>query len=162
MSVTRDIPRTWVKPRAVMAELLARGQRDDMAFIFLIVACLVVFVAQLPRLSREAVETGQDFMVLMGGTLMAWIFIAPLLFYAVAALVRVIAKLLGGGGTWYSSRLALFWSLLAVSPAFLLHGLTAGFIGPSSIQADIVGFVILFAFAWVWLGCLSVSEKKHV
>ena len=30
------------------------------------------------------------------------------------------------------SRLALFWALLAVSPAMLLAGLTAGLVGPGA------------------------------
>ncbi|MEL6585830.1 MAG: YIP1 family protein [Pseudomonadota bacterium] len=160
MSVTRDIPRAWIKPRAVMAELLNRGERDDMAFIFLIVACVLVFVAQLPRLSREAFETGEEFLPLMGGTLMAWVFLAPLMFYALAALSRVVARLFGGKGTWYRARLALFWSLLAVSPAMLLHGLTAGFLGPATPQADIVGALVLAAFFWIWLGSLVTAERS--
>ena len=160
MSVTRDIPRAWARPRAVMAEHLARGAQEDRAFAFLILGCLMVFVAQLPRLSREAYLTQGDFMVLMGGTLMAWIFVAPLLFYAIAAASRLAARLVGGRGTWFGARLALFWSLLAVSPAMLLHGLTAGFVGPSA-ALTLVGGIVVAAFAWIWLNSLLVAETAH-
>lgn len=160
MSVSRDIPRAWIKPRAVMRDLLARGKHEDMAFVFLMIGCFMVFVAQLPRLSREAFETGQDFMVLMGGTLMAWVFIAPLLFYGIAALSHLVAKAVGGGGSWFGARLALFWSLLAISPGMLLHGLTAGFIGPGP-ALSLVGIVVLVAFCWIWIGSLSVVERPE-
>ncbi|WP_371153330.1 YIP1 family protein [Jannaschia sp. 2305UL9-9] len=141
-----------------MRDLLAQGQREDMAFVFLIIGCFMVFVAQLPRLSREAYETGQDFMLLMGGTLMAWIFVAPLLFYGLAAISHLVARAVGGGGTWFGARLALFWSLLAVSPAMLLHGLTAGFIGPGP-ALSLVGLIVLMAFLWIWIGGLTVVER---
>lgn len=160
MSVTRDIPRAWARPRIVMAEHLARGAQEDRAFVFLILGCLMVFVAQLPRLSREAFLTGADFMVLMGGTLMAWVFVAPLLLYALAALSHLVARALGGRGSWFGARLALFWSLLAVSPAMLLHGLTAGFVGPST-ALTLVGLVTLGAFGWIWLNSLIVAEIAH-
>lgn len=160
MSVTRDIPRTWFRPRRVMAEHLARGPQEDRAFLFLAVACLLVFVAQLPRLSRESHLSGTDFMPQMGGTLMAWIFVAPLLFYAVAALSHLAAKAIGGAGTWFGARLALFWTLLAISPAMLLHGLTAGFIGPSP-ALNLVGGLVLGGFIWIWLNTLYVAETFH-
>lgn len=160
MSVTRDIPRAWARPRVVMAEHLARGAREDRAFVFLLVGCLLVFVAQLPRLSREAFLGGEDFMLLMAGTLMAWVFVAPALFYLVAAVAHLGARALGGRGSWFGARLALFWALLAVSPAMLLHGLTAGFVGPST-ALTLVGFVTLGAFGWIWINSLIVAETSH-
>ena len=160
MSVTRDIPRAWARPRAVMAEHLARGAQEDRAFVFLFLGCLLVFVAQLPRLSREAFLAGEDLMVLMGGTLMAWVFVAPLLFYGLAALSHVAARVVGGRGSWFGARLALFWSLLAVSPAMLLHGLTAGFVGPSA-ALSLIGLLTLVAFGWIWLNSLIVAETDH-
>ena len=160
MSASRDIPRAWARPRAVMAEHMARGVGEDTAFVFLMVGCALVFVAQLPRLSREAFETGGDFMFLMGGTLMAWLFVAPLVFYALAALAHLVARAMGGGGTWLSARVATFWALLAAAPAWLLHGLVAGFIGPGP-QHQVVGFIALAGFLWIWLNSLSVAEARH-
>ena len=158
MSVTRDIPRSWVSPRVVMAEHMARGLSEDRAFVFLVIGCLVVFVAQLPRLSREAFLTDGDFMLTMGGTLMAWVFIAPLLFYGIAAISHVVARVFGGHGTWLGARVALFWTLLAISPAMLLHGLTAGFVGPGP-ALSLVGLVVLAGFVWIWINSLRVAER---
>ena len=141
-----------------MRRLLDMGQREDRALAFLMSACAIVFVAQLPRLAREAHLTGQELDMLMGGTLLAWLMIAPLMFYALAGLSHLVAKLLGGQGTWYGARLALFWSLLSSTPVMLLHGLVAGFIGPGpALQA--VGILWLGVFFWFWISSLVQAER---
>lgn len=96
--------------------------------------------------------------MLMGATLMAWIFIAPLLLYAIAFAARGIGKVLGGQGSAYGARIALFWALLASSPLMLLHGLTAGFIGPG-IELQIVGLVWLLVFVWFWISGFLAAER---
>jgi hypothetical protein len=157
MPVTSDITATYRGPGRVMDRLLAAGEREDRALAFLMAFCALVFIAQLPRLSREAHLTGGDLNMMMGGTLMAWIFIAPLLLYLVAALSHIVARLFGGQGSWYGARLALFWSLLASSPLLLLHGLVAGFIGPGP-SLQLVGAIWLAVWAWFWLMCLRRAE----
>jgi hypothetical protein len=158
MSVTRDIRRAWIRPQTVMAEHMARGSYDDRAFLFLMIGCVMVFVAQLPRLSRVATETDGDLMLLMGGTLMAWVFVAPLLLIALSALSHLVARVLGGAGGWASARLALGWSLLACAPAFLLHGLAGGFLGPAHPGFTLVGGIALGGFFWLWLNSLYIAE----
>ena len=141
-----------------MAERLAEGRREDRAFAFLIAACALIWVAQWPRLSREAHLTEAELQPLMGGALLGWLLIAPILLYGVAALSHIAARLVGGRGTWYGARLALFWSLLAVAPAWMLHGLTAGFIGPGP-ALSIVGAALVAAFLWIWINALLVAER---
>lgn len=158
MPVTSDIVASYRGPGRVMARLLAMGQREDRALAILMAGCAVVFVAQLPRLAREAHVTGQELNMLMGASLLAWVMIAPLLFYVLAALSHLLARLLGGRGSWYGARLALFWSLLASSPLMLLHGLVAGFIGPG-LESDIAGALWLAVFLWFWLFNLRRAER---
>ncbi|WP_297772271.1 YIP1 family protein [uncultured Roseovarius sp.] len=157
MPVTRDIVATYRGPRRVMRRLLDMGQREDRALVMLIAACVVVFVAQWPRLAREAHLTGEALNPLLGGALLAWVFIAPLLLYALALLSHAIAKVFKGAGTAYGARLALFWAFLAASPLILLHGLVAGFIGPGA-GLQLVGFVWFAAFGWFWLAGLIEAE----
>ncbi|MEY8831223.1 YIP1 family protein [Sedimentitalea sp. XS_ASV28] len=158
MSVTSDITATYRGPRRVMRRLLSMGEREDRALVILMGACLIVFIAQMPRLSREAHLTGQELNMLLGGALLGWIFLAPLLLYALAALSHLIARLIGGRGSWYGARLALFWSFLASTPVLLLHGLVAGFIGPGpGLQA--VGLIWLVVFAWFWIASLLQAEE---
>ncbi|WP_371224284.1 YIP1 family protein [Roseovarius sp. 2305UL8-3] len=150
MPVARDIAATYRGPRRVMRRLLAMGPREDRALVILMAACVVVFIAQWPRLSREAHLTGQELNPLLGGTLMAWIFIAPLLFYAIAFLSHLVLRALGRKCDAFATRMALFWALLASTPLILLHGLVAGFIGPG-IELQIVGVLWLVVFLWFWL-----------
>jgi Yip1 domain len=160
MPVTRDITATYLRPARVMRRLLAMGQREDRALIILMVACVIVFVAQMPRLARESHMSGQDLDMLMGGALLGWLFLAPLFFYALAGLSHMIARLLGGQGDWFGARLALFWALLASTPLLLLHGLVAGFIGQGP-QLQVVGVIWLVLFVWFWMAGLRQAERAE-
>jgi hypothetical protein len=158
MSVTSQILATYRNPRRVMRGMLAAGRREDRALAILVAGCVLAFVAQWPRLARDAYVQDAELDVLLGGALMAWIFIAPLLLYVLAALSRLAAAALRGQGTHYSARLALFWSWLAAAPVLLLHGLTAGFVGPGP-ALDLIGLIWFGLFGWFWLSCLTVSER---
>lgn len=158
MAVSRNITATYRGPGAVIRDLLALGPREDRALAYLMAACAIVFVAQMPRLAREAHLTGQELNMLLGATLMAWLFIAPLLLYIVAALSHLAARALRGVGSFYGARLALFWALLASSPLILLHGLVAGFIGPG-LELQVVGLIWFLIFGWFWIGGLLAAEK---
>ena len=157
MPVAADIVATYRGPRRVMRRLLNMGPREDRALAMLMAGCIIVFVGQWPRLAREAHLTGQELNPLLGGALMAWIFIAPLLLYALALVTHLISRALGGQGTGYGARMALFWSFLAASPLILLHGLVAGFVGPG-IQLQIVGALWLAVFGWFWITNLREAE----
>lgn len=159
MAITRNIAATYRGPGRVVQRLLSLGEREDRALAYLMGACVLIFIAQLPRLAREAHLTGQELNMLMGATLMAWVFIAPLLFYVIAFLARLVAQVLGGKGTAYGARLVLFWALLATTPLILLHGLIAGFIGPG-VQLQLVGIVWCATFLWFWIGGTLVQEKR--
>jgi hypothetical protein len=156
MTATTDIVASYRGPGRVVARILAVGPREDRALIFLMIGCLMVFVAQTPRLAREAHLAEADLNILLGGSLMAWLFVAPLLLYVIAGLTHLIARAVGGKGTAYGARIALFWALLATSPLILLHGLTAGFIGPG-LELNIVGVLWVLAFFWFWISGLRVA-----
>lgn len=150
MPVTTDLVATYRGPRRVVRRLLDMGPREDRALVILVASCVVVFVAQWPRLAREAHVAGQELNPMLGGALLAWIFFAPLLLYGLAFLSHVVSRALGGRGTAYGARVALFWAFLAASPLILLHGLVAGFVGPGpGLQA--VGLLWVVVFMWFWL-----------
>lgn len=158
MAVTADIVATYGGPGRVMARMLAGPAREDRALVILMVGCVVMFIAQMPRLSREAHLSGQELNMLLGGALLGWVFIAPLAFYALAGLTQLGAHLTGGRGNGYGARLALFWALLAASPLVLLHGLVAGMIGPGpGLQG--VGVIWLAAFLWFWVAGFRAAQK---
>ncbi len=162
MALTTDMAATYRSPRRVMRKQLAMGQREDRALMYLLLGCGIIFIAQWPRLRREAfLDDAVPFDALVGGALMAWLFLAPLLLFALAALSRVVAKLLGGQGTWYTARLALFWSLLAASPLWLLNGLVAGFIGPG-LELNLTSFMSITVFLVFWGLSLVETESARV
>lgn len=153
MPVTHDIVATYRRPRVVMRRLLALGPREDRALVILIAGCVIMFVAQWPGLSRQAHETGEELNMLLGASLMAWLFIAPLLFYLLAAMSQGVMWALRRPVAGYAARMALFWAFLASSPLILLHGLVAGFVGPG-LEERIVGAIWLVVFFWFWLSNL--------
>jgi hypothetical protein len=159
MAVTADITATYRGPRKVIARLLSHGQREDRLLAFLMGACVLLFCGRLPALARQAHLEGSDQNMLMGGTLLAVVFILPLVLYALAWLVHLVARAVGGRGDSYNARLALFWALLASSPVALLHGLIAGFIGPGP-GLQIVGLIWFALFMWFWIGGMIQAYRS--
>lgn len=161
MSTAQAILRSYRAPRTVMRSHLARGVGEERALAWVMIACLLFFVAQLPALSRQShlAADGPPFEALAGGAFLGTVLIAPLLFYGLAAISHLIARAFGGQGTWLEARLALFWGLMAATPLVLLRGLVAGFIGegPSLSVTSLVAFA---AFLFVWLNGLITVERK--
>ncbi|WP_010138269.1 hypothetical protein [Oceanicola sp. S124] len=158
MSLMRNIASSYRTPGAVLEGLLSEGPREDRALALCMGGCVAMFVAQWPRLAREAHLSGEDLQMLLGGALLGLVFILPLVLYLLAGLSRLVARVLGGQGTGYGARLALFWALVAATPLMLLHGLVAGFIGPGAAKS-LVGLLWLLAFGWIWLGGLLRIER---
>ena len=139
--------------------MLDRGPDEGRALAILMGACALIFVAQAPRLAREAhlnPEVPLD--ARLGVTLFALIFMAPLMFYAIAGISHLVARLLGGEGTWFGARMALFWALLATTPAMLLHGLAAGMLGPVSATTGLQ-LVVAVVFVTLWINMLIEAER---
>jgi succinate dehydrogenase/fumarate reductase cytochrome b subunit len=167
MSISNDVLRAWVRPRAVMRRLLDAGEKENRALAILMAGCLLIFVGQWPRLVRlsegfdlpagaEASELSQ----LIAYSLVSWLIVWPLIFYIFAGIKRILARAVKGRGTGYGARLALFWAVLASSPAALLYGLLAGFNG-ETIGTQVVGAVWLAGFAWIWVQSLRESESGN-
>lgn len=181
MSVAGDIVATYRRPGQVMARLLGAAPAEGRALALLMGACLLMFVAQMPRISREAATQAERGLricaeqniaaadcdapreaLLAGaaGALMGWIFIAPLLFYTLAWLVHGALRLARASGTAssYGTRLTLFWALLAATPLFLLQGLVAGVIGAGP-QMTLVGVAAWAAVLWFWTAGLRTLRR---
>ncbi|MGG7646354.1 YIP1 family protein [Rhodovulum sp. YNF3179] len=161
MSVARDILRTYRAPRETLRRLLSDGPSEGRALTWLMAAAVLLFAAQLPALAREAHLSGGDppFAALASGALLGAVVIAPLMFYGLAALSHLVARIFGGQGGWLGARIALFWALLAAAPLMLLRGLVAGFIGAGpalTITGSLAGGVFLF----FWLAGLFEAERR--
>ena len=157
-SVAQDILRAYVAPVRVFRARVGGEVREDRAIVVLMVACILIFIAQWPRLERLAFATGQELAPLIGATLFGWLFIVPLVAYALGTASHLLARLFGGKGSGYSARFALCWALLVASPLWLFWGLVAGFIGPG-LHLTLVGAVALAAFLVHWGLNLWVAER---
>lgn len=154
MAVTSEILATYRRPGRVMARLMSDGAREDRAFAILLGACVVMFVARWPSISREAFLAGEEPQARMAGALLGVVFILPLLCYTVALISQGVIRLFGGRSNGYGTRMALFWALLAASPLTLLAGLVAGFIG-EGVELTMTGALWFAVFLWFWMAGLK-------
>lgn len=159
MSLVPDIVESWRAPARVTRRHLTRPRSEAFIFTFLITFLLVAFIAQWPvaaRLSHLNPEVPLlQRMVAAGLGLLATL---PL-WYALAALSRLIAGALGGQGSWYGARLALFWALASITPAMLLMGLATAFLGQGP-QTTVLGAVIAAVFMIRWSVMLRETERR--
>lgn len=159
MPVSSDIVATYRGPGRVVRRLLDMGPREDRALIFVMAFCVVAFFAQMPSLARRAHLEQVELNMLLGGALLGTVFILPLFFYTLALVSHWAARLVGGQGSAYGARLALFWALLSSAPLVLLNGLVAGFIGPGPAQT-LVGLIWVAVFVWFWLSGLRQAQRS--
>ncbi|HVG49461.1 MAG TPA: YIP1 family protein [Rubellimicrobium sp.] len=160
MGVAADILRSLRHgPRVVVREQLAQGPNESRALAFLMIGCALIFVAQWPRLMREAQLTGDDFTRLVAYALLGWLAIWPLVFYGLATVAHALSRAMGGQGTPFGARLAMFWSWLAAAPLGLLTGVLAGFTG-ASLLTNLAGasWIIVFAAFW-WQSQREAAQR---
>lgn len=158
MSVTNDMIAAYRRPGRVMDRQMNSGAGEERALIFLMASCVVVFISNMPVISRTAHLEQIEMGPLLGASVLAWLFVAPLVFYVLAAVLRVVLRALGCKASWFHVRLALFWTMLAGTPLILLNGLTGGLIG-SGIEQNIVGAVWFASFLWILFGSLRAVCK---
>jgi hypothetical protein len=158
MTVTTDMVATWRRPRAILRQHLARGRSEPFAVSLLLVFMALAFIGQWPVAAREAFFAGEA-SALPRILPRAFAVLALIPFwYLLAALSHVVARAMGGQGTWYSARIALFWALAAIGPLMLLQGLVWGMVGPGP-ALSLVSVAVGLAFLWLWATLLHEAER---
>lgn len=158
MSVSTDLVATWRRPREILRQHLARGRSEPFAFSLLLVFLVLVFVGQWPAAARDAFLANEPSAApRILARALAVLATIPF-WYALAALGRLVARAMGGQGTWYSARIALFWALAVSGPLMLFQGLVAGMIGPGPALTA-VSVLIGAAFLWLWATLLHEAER---
>jgi len=165
MGVTDDILRTLrAGPREVVRDHLALGEQESRAFAFLMLGCAIVFVAQWPQLTLRSRSEGIELDRLVVYALLGWLMAWPLAFYFLAWLTHGASRLMGGRGTPFGARLALFWSWLAASPLALLGGAAGGLSG-SQAANNLLAIVWVGVFAAFWSAAqreAATGPRGHV
>ncbi|MFT3972602.1 MAG: YIP1 family protein [Amaricoccus sp.] len=159
------IARTWAGPRRAMAGRMAAGLSESRALADLMLACGLLFVASLPDARRAAAglagETGDPFAAAVAAHLFAWVALAPLAAYGVAALAHLVARLFGARGGFLPARSALFAALLAGTPVALglaLLGVLGDAVPALLPVVRLVGYAGVAA--WLWLAGASLLEAE--
>mgnify|MGYP003625785284 CR=1 FL=1 len=162
MAVTTQILRTYRHPRRVMRGLIEANAADNRpearGLVYLLLGCVLIFISQIPGLVAVA-DRGADAAprdARLAITFFAWLFIWPLIFYALAGLSHLLARIMGGKGRGADARLALFWTVLAVSPLFLFRGLAE--IAGNTAAILVINLVVAAAFIVIWAASLIEAE----
>ncbi len=161
MPVSRDIAAMYRRPRTVVRGLADMGVREDRAIAWLMIGCFLVFLSRLPALQRGAVQTGSDFQQDTIYAFFALMMVAPLLFYLIAFIAFLGAKVVRPAATTYGARLAVFWGWLAATPLALFYGLLVGFNGLEHPGTTAVGAIWLAVLVWFWISGLIETSKER-
>lgn len=157
MSVTRDMIESYKAPKRPFSRQLHEGVSESRVLAYLMIAVVIIFIAQLPRLSRESFLDGTiELEARVGAAILGWLFIMPLALYALSFVIVIVQKLFRMPAHAFTTRMALFWSLLVSSPIFLLQGLVAGLIGRGPALAS-VNIVLGIVLTVVFVACLQAA-----
>lgn len=155
--------RAYRDPRGAMAR--AAGQGEVPPLVELMAACAMGFVASLPAAARTAagLDVPDAFAGVVSAHLFGYLFLAPLLLYALAALAHLVARPFGARGGFAGARRAVFRAVLLAGPMALLvtgaraaaEAAGAGWLGPA---IDGLGYVLLAW--WLWLFAAGFAEAE--
>ena len=152
MSVVINISKTYYKPIQTYSKLFATGVSEKENLAYLVGGCVISFVAQWPAQSRQAFINQQPVDELMGAILLSNLFLLPLIFYLVSAIIFIISKIFKSNILGVELRLIIFWSYLAATPILLLVGLVEGFFGKNYQYYTVAGLWLSVFLAFVYSG----------
>ena len=149
---------SWRRPGQVVRDLAPMSEGAMLAV--LMGAMLVFLIAQAPGHARAAaLDPSVPMGGRMAGALTAVLLMMPLVAYVVASLVALASRLTRWRLAAEDSRLALFWALLAISPAMLLAGLVEGLIGPGP-ALTITRLIAGIGFLFIWGGGIRSLARR--
>lgn len=160
------IARGWRDPRAEMARQIDAGLSESRALMHLFAACGVAMVASMPQAVRtaQALDIDDPLSGAISAHVFGYLFVAPLLFYGLAALLHLGARAFGArGGGFLPARAALFWALLLGAPIALALSV-AGAVAEIAIGAGVLRWLAYLGYAgilfWFWLLAASLAEAE--
>ena len=164
-SLVVAIGRAYVDPRSAMARQITSGLSEPRSLFHLFLACGLAFLASLPNAVRaaQALEIEDPLTGAVAAHLFGYLFVAPLLLYALAALVHLAACGFGGRGGFLAARAAVFWAAVLGAPIAMLLAL-AGVAGEVLAGARALPVLSLLGYAglayWLWLLAASLAEAE--
>lgn len=162
MSAIRDVLVGYLCPKKIARKRLAETASEGQALGYLISACLLLYIAQIPEMVRDDMTAVSEHPLvgIAAGRLLGIAVFAPLLFYALAGLAGLALRMGSNRVSWMRSRIALFWALLAVAPVAMALGILRGLTDaqfvllPASIA--VAGLFLLF-----WISGLKAAATRQ-
>ena len=158
MSVVINISKTYYRPMKTYSNMFAAGASEKENLAYLVGGCIISFIAQWPAQSRQAFINQQPVDELMGAILLSNLFLLPLIFYLVSAIILIFAKIFKSNILGVELRLIIFWSYLATTPILLLVGLVEGFFGKNYQYYLAAGLWLSVFLIFVYLGFRGRSK----
>lgn len=150
-------------PRAAMSRLLAGGITEARVLGILFLACGFGFVASLPEAARKAraLEIEDPLAGAVAAHLFAYLFIAPLIAYAAAAALHLLARPFGARGGFLGARAALFWSALLGAPMALALAALRALVAGGAVPREALALAAWAACGlWLWLFAANFAEAE--
>jgi len=160
MSASGEIIRAYKGFGMSMKRQIESHPGEERLLAYVVTACLIFFVARVPallKLSVAAATAEVSPIALFITNLVGSFFFAPLMLYGLAALSHLVAKAFGGAGVAAHARLALFWTLLVISPLALISTVLQIAL-PMAWVSQTLWFALFLVFAIAWGQSLAVAE----
>lgn len=152
--------RTWIAPRAAVRDEIASGSEGRLVFYAMAGSVLFTMAAMAAQMLNPSGSVAGHWQEWATTQVVAGVFFRPLALYGVAALIALACRLARGQGSYYDTRVAVFWTAFVVAPAgLLLTVLGAG----ATALAGAPGWVAqtgqtLGSAAWAMLLVPSLAE----
>ena len=162
MPVANDIAQTYLNPRIVFQKRLELTVSEGRAYAYLLAGCFVHFISRLPELANTHLfgDSGISFIAASSGYFLGLVIFGPFLFFLLACVANLLARLANRRCSWRNSRIVLFWAFLAASPLALFNGIASAAIGIDSISW-ILQVAQGSAFLVFWVLGMSVASTSR-
>ena len=119
--------RTWVAPRAAVLDEIASGSEGRLVFYAMAGSVLYSIAAVAAQALHPVPVIAERWQEWLTTQVVAGVFFRPLALYAVAGVIGLLCRVAGGTGSYYDTRVAMFWTALVAAPAgIVLSVLGAG------------------------------------
>ncbi|MEM6622613.1 MAG: hypothetical protein AAF674_10320 [Pseudomonadota bacterium] len=148
--------RFYHSPRLSMRGVLDSAPTESRLLVYMMFGLVIMLAGKLLQLAMEVPPGTERFMSRAVAEAGAWLFITPLVYYALAAIGTLISKLFRGHGGWQSGRAAFFWASLVSAPIMALSYIVPPMIvsAPAWVPAAVIQLGPVF-FIWALAQCFA-------
>jgi len=121
----------------------------------------LLFLVGLPTVKMQAtlIDDSSAVAIVLTARFFGALFVLPLLFYALAAIARLVAAAFGGTGSFRNTRLSIFWAVLVTMPILIFASLSATILASATeLPLSALGVLVLLGFAVIWGKGLAATE----